>query len=115
MKSGAAALIIPASDDSIHCCATENNMNGTAIQITPSSATSGQSARGTARRAPGTSASVRAPKNTRRNATSPGSKWSRPSSMNRKEAPQVSATPASSAQSSGPKAAALAAAGRGAA
>ena len=115
VKSGAAALIIPASDDSIHCCATENSMNGTAIQITPSSATSGQSERGTGRRAPGTSASVTAPKKTRRNATSPGSKFLSPSSMNRNEAPQVSATPASRAQSSGPKASALAAAGRGAA
>ena len=36
---------MPASDDSIHCCATENSMNGAAIQITPSSATSGQSPR----------------------------------------------------------------------
>ena len=36
--SGVAALIIPASDESIHCWATANNTNGIAIQVTPTSA-----------------------------------------------------------------------------
>src|SRR5215216_2386424 len=99
VNSGAAALIIPASDESIHCWATEKNMNGNAIQSTPSSAMSGHSERGTARRASAMRTSVTAPKSTRRNATRPGSKLSTPMSMNRNDEPQLNATPPTSSQS----------------
>ena len=106
-NSGTPPLIIPASEESIHCWATEKSTNGPAIQTSPSSATSGRSERRTPRRAAGTSASVIAPNSTRRKATRPGSKCTRPISMNRKDAPHPNATPATSAQSSAPNASEL--------
>lgn len=69
--SGAAALSMPASDESIHFWATANSTNGPAIQTAPSRAIAGQSVRATLRRAAGTTASVAVPNAGRSSATSP--------------------------------------------
>ena len=96
---GVAALIMPASEESIHCWAIANSTNGIAIQVTPSATICGQAERGTGPRAAGNAPSVSAPKAIRPNATSAGAKCSSPMSMKRNDAPQVSATPESISQS----------------
>ena len=57
--SGVAALIMPASDESIHCWATANSTNGIAIQVMPTRTTCAQSERGTGARAAGRNDSAR--------------------------------------------------------
>lgn len=103
VKSGAAPFNMPASEESIRCWAKGNRRNGTAIQTTPRRAIAGQSEPGRARRAPGTAASVAAPKTSRRSVTSAGSWLSRPIAMNRNDEPHIAATAASSPQSPPPK------------
>ena len=99
MNSGVAALIIPASEESIHCWAVEKSKNGAASQISPRSAMYGQSERFTGWRAAGKRLSVAAPKAMRPKATSAGARCSRPMSISRKDGPQVKTTPASISQS----------------
>lgn len=99
VNSGAAAFSMPASAEPIRCSAKGNSTNGKAIQVRPSSAIAGQADRGTGRRAAGRTARVPAPKASRSMATSGGrSAWT-PILISKNEAPQVTATPASSAQS----------------
>ena len=86
---GVAALIMPASEESIHCWAIANSTKGIAIQVTPSATICGQAERGTGPRAAGNAPSVSAPKAIRPNATSAGAKCSSPMSMKRNDAPQV--------------------------
>jgi hypothetical protein len=109
--NGVLALIIAASDESIHCCATANSTNGIAIQVIPTSATCGQSSRGTGARAAGSSDSASAPNAILPNATSVGAKCSRPISTSRNDPPQVTATPTSMPQSRAAKASVCWAAG----
>ena len=88
--SGIPLLSIPATDESIHCCAIGNMVSGNAIHVTPSSAILGIAARGTGWRAAGMKSNVRAPNPTRSKVTSPGSKDSSPIAMKRNEPPQIS-------------------------
>jgi hypothetical protein len=73
-NSGVAALIMPASDESIHCWAIANSTKGIAIQVTASATIWGQAERGTGARAAEKAPSVSAPKAILPNATSAGAK-----------------------------------------
>ncbi len=89
MKSGTAPFSIPVSADDTCCSAKGNMLKGKAIQSTPTSAVPGQSSRLTERRDPGNRARVRNPTRIRVKVTPLGPIASRPSAMNRNDAPQI--------------------------
>ena len=96
---GTPPLIIPASDESIHCCAIGKRRNGTAIQRTPSATIALKSRRSTFVRAALNRASVQAPKTNLSRAINAGSNESSATSIHTNEDPQVSAVPVRSSQS----------------
>jgi len=98
-KTGMAPLIMPVTLEVVHCWAIGKSSNGTAIQMTPSKATRGQSSRSIGARERVKSASVPAPKATRAMVMTPGAKARSPISMNRNDEPQISAMAASRPQS----------------
>ena len=101
---GTAPLIIPATEESIHCWAIGKSVSGMAIQMIPRAATRARSAGSMGRRARGTSASASIPSAIRASVITPGSNASRPMAMNRNEDPQMSAMPVRRPQSNPPKA-----------
>ena len=88
-NSGVAPFSMPVSADDTCCSANGNMLSGNASHSTPSAAVPAQSARATGRRADGNRDSVRKPIAMRVNVTPFGATASRPSAMNRKDAPQM--------------------------
>jgi hypothetical protein len=101
---GIAPFSIPASDDEIHCSATEKHVNGMAIHVALTNKMRGHSRAGTERRLAGRAPSASAPKPIRPAVTTDGAKCSRPTAMNRNEKPQINGGTANSSQSAGPNA-----------
>ena len=99
VATGTAPLIIPTTDESIHCCAIGSRLSGIPIHSAPSSAMRGRSARSTAVRAAGRSISANAPSATRASVTTPGSSASSPIAISRNDEPQIAAIAPSSSQS----------------
>jgi hypothetical protein len=90
---------MPVSADDTCCSANGNMLSGKASHSTPSAAVPAQSARTTGRRADGNRDSVKKPIAMRENVTPLGATASRPSAMNRKDAPQITPGTTSRAQS----------------
>ena len=112
---GTAPFSSPATAELMCCSAIGNSVNGMATQMTDSAAMRKRSSRSSRMRAPGSSASVAAPRLTRAEVMTPGSKLSRPMAMKRNDAPQMRLIAEKIAQSSPVNAApVVAAAGVGA-
>jgi len=98
-------LIIPATDEAIHCWATGKRIIGTPIQMIPRKAIRGRSSRATGERARGNTARAAAPSSTRLIATTPGCRVSSPRSISRNDEPQMREQAARRLHSTDPKAA----------
>ena len=101
MKSGVAPFNIPVTADDTCRSARGNIESGIATQVTPNSASRGQSLRSIVRRVAGRNASVQNPNVMRNVVISAGLNASRPIAMNRNDAPQMPPAVHNSPQSSG--------------
>jgi len=96
---GVAPFSSPATAELMCCSARGNSVKGTPTQITDTASMRGRSSGRRCTREPGSRPKVSAPRPTRTTVTTPGSRLSRPTAMNRNDAPQMSPMAEKTAQS----------------